>query len=189
MKTFISSLKLTAILLIILSGIYPFLVMAIGKLVKDEGKGITIESKGEVVGYENIGQTFSSAQYFWGRPSAVNYNAAGSGGSNKGPYNPDYLAVVQSRIDTFIARHPGIKRKEIPVDIITASGSGLDPHISVEAARIQVKRVARARNIDEADLLQLIDHQTEKPLLGLFGPACINVLKLNIALDQLITKK
>jgi K+-transporting ATPase ATPase C chain len=133
----------------------------------------------------NVGQAFTTDKYFWSRPSAVDYNAAGSGGSNKGPSNPDHLAEVQSRIDTFLVHDPGINKSEIPSDLVTASGSGLDPHISVAAAKVQVKRIATVRNVSESDLQHLIERNTEKPLLGLFGTERINVLKLNISLDDL----
>lgn len=122
--------------------------------------------------------------YFHGRPFAVNYNAAGSGGSNKGPSNPDYLAQVQARIDTFLAHNPGVKKSEVPVDLVTASGSGLDPDISLQAERIQVPRIARERNMDENKLFELIEKTKETPLPGIPGPEKINVLKLNIALNQ-----
>jgi K+-transporting ATPase ATPase C chain len=133
-----------------------------------------------------VGQSFTSDKYFNSRPSAVGYNAAGSGGSNKGPSNPDYLAEVQARIDTFVVHNPDIKREEIPSDLVTASGSGIDPHISVQAARVQVKRIAKVRNISEATINQIIEQQTDKPLLDLFGTEKVNVLKLNLALDNLI---
>lgn len=176
-------------LFIILAGIFPLLVMGIGKLTRGQGKGVTIEKNGKTVGYENIGQSFFSDKYFWGRPSAVNYNAAGSGGSNKGPSNSDYLATVQSRINTFLIHHPEIAKNEIPVDLITASGSGLDPHISPKAAGIQVKRIAKVRNLEEQEVSMLVENQIEKPLLGLFGPQRVNVLKLNLALDKLTESK
>ena len=115
----------------------------------------------------------------------MDYNAAGAGGSNKGPSNPDYLAAVQARIDTFLVHNPGVKKSEIPSDIVTASGAGLDPHISVQAANVQVKRIGKIRDIAEGNLQQLIISNTEKPLLGLLGTERINVLKLNIALDNL----
>ncbi len=175
--------------MVILAGIFPLLVMGIGKLAKGEGKGVTIKQNGITIGYENIGQAFSSDQYFWGRPSAVNYHAAGSGGSNKGPSNPDYLSLVQGRIDSFLVHHPGTLKNHIPVDLITASGSGLDPHISQEAATIQVTRIAKVRNLEEKQVYTLVEQHTEKPLLGLFGPKKINVLKLNIALDELSASK
>jgi len=190
MKAYIlPSLKLTVILIIICSVIYPLLIAGIAKYTPGGGKGETIEVNGKVVGYANIGQKFTDDKYFWGRPSAVDYNAAGSAGSNKGPSNPDYLATVKSRIDTFLAHNPGVKKEEIPVDMVTASGSGLDPNISVQAAKVQVKRIALARNINQELLKKLITQQTEKPLLGLFGTEKINVLKLNIALDNLSNLK
>jgi K+-transporting ATPase ATPase C chain len=138
-----------------------------------------------VVGYELIGQKFTDDKYFWSRPSAVDYNAAGSAGSNKGPTNPDYLKQVQDRIDTFLVHNPGIKKEEIPAELVTASGSGEDPDLSPAAARIQVKRIAAIRKIDESKLYALVDQHTQGPLLGFLGPSKVNVLKLNVALDNL----
>ena len=147
-------------------------------------KGLTITQDGKTY-HVNVGQSFTQDKYFWSRPSAVDYNAAGSGGSNKGPSNPEYLAEVQARIDTFLVHNPGIEKTEIPADLVTASGSGLDPHISVQAAKVQVKRIAEIRELSENTLLQLIQKNTEKPLLGLLGTERINVLKLNLDLDNL----
>ena len=139
---------------------------------------------GKVVGYANIGQHFSADNYFWSRPSAVGYNAAGSSGSNKGPSNPDYLRDVQAHIDSFLVHNPGVKKEEIPAELVTYSGSGLDPDLSPAGAKIQVKRIAAVRHLDEGKLNDLVDRNTERPLLGIFGPARVNVLKLNIALDN-----
>ena len=186
MKTYIlPSLKLTGILIITCAVTYPLLIAGIAKASPGAGKGQTIEVNGKVVGYENIGQNFTDDKYFQGRPSAVDYNAAGSCGSNKGPSNPDYLATVQSRIDTFLVHNPTIKKSDIPADLVTASGSGLDPNISIQAAKIQVPRIAKIRNKSEKVIYDLIEKHTEKPLLGLFGPEKINVLKLNISLNTL----
>jgi len=186
MKQYIlPSLKLTLVLLIICSVLYPLLIAAVGKLTPGGGDGETISVKGKVVGYANIGQKFTDDKYFWSRPSAVDYNAAGSAGSNKGPANPDYLKTVQDRIDTFLVHNPGIDKKDIPAELVTASGSGEDPDLSPAAAKIQVKRVAAIRSIDEARLNKLIDDHTQGPLLGLLGPSKVNVLKLNVALDEL----
>lgn len=184
-KYIIPSIRITIVLTIVLCVIYPLIVTAIGKLSKGGGDGEKIIVNGKVVGYANIGQSFTKPQYFWGRPSAVAYNAAGSGGSNKGPSNPDYLKDVSNRIDTLLKYHPYLKRSEIPADLVTASGSGLDPDISPEAARIQVKRVAQFRKLDEQKVAALVNSHIEKPLLGLFGPEKVNVLKLNVALDEL----
>ena len=186
MKTnLIVSLKLTLVLLIITAGLYPLLITVVGKAAPGSGKGETLSVNGKVVGYERVGQKFTKDKYFWGRPSAVDYNAAGSAGSNKGPSNPDYLGVVQARIDTFMMHNPGIEKSQIPADLVTASGSGLDPDISPEAAQIQVARIARVRGIGIDKLEALVHEHTESPFLGMFGPKRVHVLKLNIALDEL----
>lgn len=178
------AIRLTAVCLLFFSGIYTLIVLGFAQLAPNKGKGEIIAAKGKTY-YSNIGQKFTDDKYFYSRPSAVDYNAAGAGGSNKGPSNPDYLAAVQARIDTFLVHNPGVKKSEIPSDIVTASGAGLDPHISVQAANVQVKRIGKIRDIAEGNLQQLIISNTEKPLLGLLGTERINVLKLNIALDNL----
>lgn len=178
---FFPAIKLTLVLLIVLSGIYPLLIWGIAQLTPQKGKGELIQANGKKY-YSNIGQSFTDDKYFYSRPSAVHYNAAGSAGSNKGPSNPDYLATVQARIDSFLVHNPGIEKKDIPVDLVTASGSGLDPHISVAAATVQVKRISKIRNIPEANLRELVRTYTEQPAVG---PQTINVLQLNIALDKL----
>ncbi len=160
-KNLLVSIKLTAVLIVVLAVLYPLFIALVGKMTPGEGDGQTLSLNGKVVGYENIGQKFSDDKYFWGRPSAVDYNAAGSAGSNKGPSNTDYLVVVQSRIDTFLIHNPGILKEEIPADLVTASGSGLDPHISPEAARIQVLRIARVRHIPSERIDTLIEKYTE----------------------------
>ena len=172
-------------MIILCAVLYPLLIAGVGKLAPGSGKGVTVTVKGKVVGYEKIGQKFDDDKYFWGRPSAVDYNAAGSAGSNKGPSNPDYLQIVQDRIDTFLVHNPGVKKEEIPADLVTASGSGLDPDISPSAALVQVKRIAAVRNIAEEKIKTLVIQHTEKSFAGIVGPEKVNVLKLNIALDSL----
>jgi potassium-transporting ATPase KdpC subunit len=184
-KYLFPSLRLTLVLLVLLCGIYPLFIMLVGKITPGGGDGVKVYRNGKVVGYENIAQAFKSDKYFQPRPSAVGYNAAGSGASNKGPTNPDYLKSVQAAIDTFMVHNPGVNKADIPAELVTASGSGLDPDLSPEGAKIQVKRIAKLRNIPESDLVKLVDEHTEKPLLGLFGPSKVNVLKLNIALDEM----
>lgn len=181
-----SAIKLTLVCLVFFMGIYTLAVYGIAQFAPNKGKGEIISQNG-ITYYSNVGQSFTDDKYFNSRPSAVGYNAAGSGGSNKGPSNPDYLVEVQARIDTFLVHNPGIDKSEIPSDLVTASGSGLDPNISVQSAKVQVKRIAKIRNISEITIHQLIEQQTENPLLGLFGPQKINVLKLNIQLDNLST--
>ena len=182
-KNLLISLRLTLVMIILCAVLYPLLIAAIGKATPGGGKGKTLSVNGKVVGYELIGQKFTDDKYFWGRPSAVDYNAAGSAGSNKGPSNPDYLKIVQDRIDTFLIHNPGIKKEEIPADLVTASGSGLDPDISPASAYVQVKRIAAIRGIAEEKVKALIDQHVEKPVMRI-GPEKVNVLKLNIALDN-----
>ena len=124
--------------------------------------------------------------YFWGRPSCAGdgYDATSSSGSNKGPTNPEYLAEVKSRIDTFLVHHPYLSRKDVPAEMVTASGSGLDPDITPQSAYVQVKRVAQARGMDVEEVRRIVDKAVEKPLLGVFGTEKVNVLKLNIALEE-----
>ena len=171
-------------MLILCSLLYPLLIAGIGKATPGGGKGKTLSVNGRVVGYELIGQKFTEDKYFWSRTSAVDYNAAGSGGSNKGPSNPEYLKIVQDRIDTFLVHNPGVKKEEIPADLVTASASGLDPDVSPASAYIQVKRIAAVRGLPEGKVKILVDQHIDKPFLGM-GPSKVNVLKLNIALDQL----
>jgi K+-transporting ATPase ATPase C chain len=178
------AIKLTIICLLFFSGVYTLLVLGIAQLSPSKGNAVIITSNGKSY-YQNIGQKFTQDNYFWSRPSAVDYNAAGAGGSNKGPTNPDYLAQVNARIDSFMVHNPGIEKSQLPSDLVTASGSGLDPHISVEAAQVQIKRISKARGIPEPNIYQLVLAHTEAPLLGLFGTSRINVLELNLALDNL----
>jgi K+-transporting ATPase ATPase C chain len=187
MKTYLlPSIKITIILLVLLAGLYPLAIAGIGKFTPGQGDGETIKFKGRVVGYANIGQKFTKDQYFWSRPSAVDYKADASGGSNKGPTNADYLTKdVKGRIDTFLKHNPDVKKELIPAELVTASGSGLDPDLSPAGAKIQAARIAKVRGISEQQVLDLVDSHTEKPLLGLFGPEKVNVLKLNVALDEL----
>lgn len=181
-KYIIPSIRLTIVLVIVCSVIYPLLVAGIARFAPGAGGGEKLMLKGRIVGYSNIGQKFSDNKYFWGRPSAVDYNAAGSAGSNKGPSNPDYLKVVSARIDTFLMRNPDVRRDQVPAEMVTASGSGLDPDISPNGALIQIGRVAKARNLSAHKLRQLVQQHTETPL---FGPAHVNVLKLNMGLETL----
>jgi len=181
----IPALRLTAVCIVFFCGIYSLLILGIAQAAPAHGQGETITYNGRVVGYALEGQSFTQDKYFWGRPSAVGYNAAGSAGSNKGPSNPDYLKDVQSKIDTFLAHNPGVRKEDIPSELVTYSGGGLDPDVSPEGAAIQVKRIAAVRGLSENKVLQLVQQHTAEPLLGVFGPKKVNVLKLNIALDNL----
>lgn len=186
MKTFVlPAIKLTLVFILILAIGYPFLLAGIGKLSPGQGKGLRIIKDGKTIGYENIGQKFTRDEYFNSRPSAASFNAAGSAGSNKGPSNPDYLKDVSAKIDSFLKHNPGVSKSEVPSELVTYSGSGLDPDLSPEAAYIQIKRVATKRHLGDDKVKQLVDSKIEKPFLGLFGPPKVNVLKLNLALDVL----
>jgi K+-transporting ATPase ATPase C chain len=186
MKSYIiQSVRLTVVLMVLLCGIYPLIVAFAGRYTDGKGGGEKILKNGKVVGYALLGQSFTKPEYFWGRPSAVGYNAAGSAGSNKGPSNSDYLKQVADRIDTLLKYNPTIIKADIPADMVTASGSGLDPNISEQGAIIQIKRIAAYRKLDERKVAELVVKNTQGPLLGLFGPSSVNVLKLNLALDEL----
>jgi len=185
MKSLRNVLGLHFSTLILFGLLFPLLILGIGQLFPHQSNGLPIYKDGKLIGYENIGQKFTYVKYFWGRPSAVDYNAASTGGSNKGPTNPDYLKLVQDRIDTLLKYNPEIKKSDIPSDLVTASGGGLDPHVSPQAAFIQISRIAEERNLDRSELRKLVEEHIESPLLGLFGPERVNVLKLNIALEGL----
>lgn len=180
---FFSALRISLLCLLLFSGAYTLLVWGLARFMPWQGRGHLIEANGKTF-YANVGQHFDKEHYFWSRPSAVAYNAAGSGGSNKGPANPDYLAQVQARLDTFLVHHPGVPKAQVPAELLTASGSGLDPHISPVAALVQVGRVARANGLPEARVKQLLAQYTEGPWLGIFGPSKINVLKINLAIQK-----
>jgi K+-transporting ATPase ATPase C chain len=183
-KEIISSLILTFVCIVFFSGVYPLIICGIAQFAPNKGEGFTVRGINGKEYYENIAQSFTKDNYFWSRPSAVGYAANGSGGSNKGPANPDFLKQVQDRIDTFLVHNPGVKVADIPVDMVTASGSGLDPHISIQGAMVQVTRVAKARGLDSRKVEALVQRHIDKPVYGL-GPERINVLKLNIDLETL----
>ncbi len=178
----------------VLTGLaYPLLITGLSKLIfPHQAGGSLILKDGKVIGSEWIGQSFTAPKDFWGRPSAtvdsdskpLPYNGANSGGSNLAPSNPDLVKAVQERIAALRAADPEATGP-VPVDLVTASGSGLDPHISPAAAAFQVHRVAKARGLDEAAVRSLVVAHTEAPTLGLLGEARVNVLKLNLALEQI----
>ena len=183
-ENIVPAIRLTLFCALFFAGFYTLSIYGIAQLAPNKGKGeiVTVNGKNHHI---NVAQKFVENKYFWSRPSAVDYNAAGSGGSNKGTSNPEYLAEVKTRIDTFLIKNPTIKRSEVPAELVTASGSGLDPNISVQGAKVQANRVAKARNITEENVLNLIKENTISPLLGCLGTEKVNVLQLNIELDKL----
>jgi len=177
------------LLLTLLTGvIYPLVVTAFAHtFYADKANGSLIyDTKGQAIGSALIGQSFTQAKYFWGRASATSpypYNASASSGSNLGPTNPALMNTVNARVKTLQAAE-STNKTAVPVDLVTASASGLDPHISVAAAEYQLKRVAKARNMDENKLRELVSAQTETRQWFILGEPRINVLQLNLALDQ-----
>lgn len=180
-------------LLTVLTGaVYPALITGIGQAVfPGQANGSLIVQDGKTVGSRLIGQSFSDPGHFWGRPSAtapMSFNAASSGGSNQGPLNPALEEAVKGRIDALKASDP-TQTAAIPVDLVTASGSGLDPHISVAAAQWQAPRIARLRKLPEAQVRELIASHTEGRQFGVLGEPRVNVLELNLALDKLASTR
>lgn len=187
MKSFIKAFRLTLVFCVFLSVTYILVLWLFAKVASpNNGNAEVATLNGKVVGTANVGQQFASDKYFWNRPSCAGdgYDAASSAGSNKGPTNPEYLAEVEARINTFLVHHPYLQRKDVPAEMVTASGSGLDPDITPQCARVQVRRVAAARGMSIGQVEQIVESVTQKPLLGLFGTPKVNVLKLNIALDE-----
>src|SRR5882757_5364703 len=169
-QNIIPAIRLTIFCLIFFSGIYTLVIYGIAQFAPNHGEGQNIQLNGKTVGYTLEAQNFTKDSYFTSRPSAAGYNAAGSAGSNKGPTNPDYLKDVQTRIDSFLVHNPSIKKEEIPSELVTASGSGLDPDLSPQGAYVQVVRIAKTRNIPVEKIKSLVAQQIQKPLLGVFGP-------------------
>jgi potassium-transporting ATPase KdpC subunit len=179
------AIRLTVVTILLFCVLYTAFIWAIAQFAPAKGEGEKLMANGSIVGYSLEGQSFTKDKYFWSRPSAAGYNGAGSSGSNKGPSNPDYLKDVQSRIDSFLVHNPGVTKEAIPAEMVTASGSGLDPDISPESAFVQVTRISKERKLSEEKINALIQQQIQQPLLGLFGTAKINLLAINIELDKL----
>jgi K+-transporting ATPase ATPase C chain len=189
MKNILRPALVLFLFLTLVTGVaYPLVVTGAAQaLFPAQAGGSLVERGGKVVGSALIGQNFTDAGHFWGRPSATGpmpYNAAASGGSNQGPLNPALADAVKGRIEALRAADPG-NTALVPVDLVTASASGLDPHISLAAARYQVARVAKARRLAPERLQALVEAHTDQPVLALLGEPQVNVLQLNIALESL----
>ncbi len=187
MKQIRASIMALVILTVITGLIYPLFITLVGKgFFPYQANGSIMVVNGVAVGSDLIGQQFTSDKYLWSRPSATGnypYNALASGGSNLGPLNPVLLAQVKDRAIALEKTNPGVI---IPVDLVTASGSGLDPEISVAAAYYQIGRIAKARNLTNDQVLAVVNRFTQYPLFGFIGEVRVNVLKVNLALDSKI---
>ena len=176
------SLRLTIAFCLFFSVFYIFVLWLFAQVAgPNKGNAELVTLNGKVVGAANVGQNFTHA--------GDGYDASSSAGSNKGPSNEEHLALLEERIDTFLVHHPYLTREKVPAEIITASSSGLDPHISPKAAYAQAKRVADDRGWSEEKVMGIVNSHVEKPLLGMFGMEKVNVLKLNVALDQASNNK
>ena len=189
MNSIIRPVLIIFFVLTLLTGVvYPLVVTGVAQgLFPAQAAGSLLVRDGKPVGSALIGQNFSDPKHFWGRPSATGpmpYNASASSGSNQGPLNPALTDAVKGRVEALRAADPG-NTDPVPVDLVTASASGLDPEISLAAARYQVARVAKARAIPAARVQGLVDQQSQRPLFGFFGEARVNVLQLNLALETL----
>lgn len=189
MKTLLRpAVTLFAVLTVLTGVVYPLVVTGVGQLLfPHAANGSIVTVNGKPVGSDLIGQPFSAPGHFWSRPSATGpqaYNAAVSSGSNLGPLNPALTDAVKARIAALRAADPG-NDKPVPIDLVTASGSGLDPEISLAAAHYQAARVAKARDLSVEKVQALIEQHAARPWLGIFGEPRVNVLELNLALDTL----
>ena len=188
LKNIRAAIIIFALFTILIGLFYPLAVTEISQLVfPNKANGSLIEKDGKAIGSELIGQPFSDPKYFWSRPSATSpfaYNAGASSGSNYGPINQSYLDGVHKRIQDLRTADPQ-NSKPVPVDLVTASGSGLDPHISVAAALYQLPRVARIRTLNDDKVRSLVIQFTDGRQFGFLGESCVNVLKLNLALDAM----
>ncbi len=203
MKIFFRSLTVTIVLFILCGFIYPFAMTGISQLIfHKQANGSILEINGQAVGSELLGQKFTDSRFFHGRISAVNYNTykpedklpdkdgktaysgVSSGSSNLAPSNPALVERVKKDIDEFLKANPGIKKEDIPTDLLTVSGSGLDPNISPEAARIQIPAISKATGISSEELYKIVEKHTRGRALGIFGEPGFNVLKANVDISN-----
>ena len=184
MKYFMTALRFKIFMIVLLGLVYPFMMTGISQVIfPAQANGDFLSRDGVIVGAKLIGQNFEKPEYFWPRPSTVGYNPQPSGGSNLGLASEVLKKIVEERRAKLKAAHP-YTTEEPPQDLLFASGSGLDPHISAEAAQYQLQRVAQTRNVDKAVVQKLLDEVTESRQLGILGEKTVNVLVLNMALDK-----
>jgi potassium-transporting ATPase KdpC subunit len=187
MKEMIVAIRVFVVLTVLTGLVYPLVITGVAQaMFPQQANGSLIRQDDRVVGSSLIGRYFDDPKYFWGRPSATSpdpYNGASSSGSNLGPTNPDLLMAIQGRVEALRAADPG-SDQPISTDLVTASGSGLDPHISVAAAEYQIPRIARSRGMKETDVRTLVAKNTHGPDFGVFGERVVNVQELNLDLDR-----
>ncbi len=187
-----TALRLFIALTLLTGVIYPLAITVIGQTIwHEKAAGMWLEVNNRIVGSKWIGQTFSEPRYFWGRPSSSKYDAMNSGGSNLGPTNPQLKKQIEERVAALLKADPEAKKEAIPSDLLYASGSGLDPDISLQGALFQLERVAKARDLDETgkgELRKMIELHAKQRFSRLFSQPYVNVLEINIALDELASK-
>ncbi|MGE7918897.1 K(+)-transporting ATPase subunit C [Viridibacillus sp. NPDC093762] len=193
------ALKITLLMFVLCGLLYPFAVTGMAQvLFNHEANGSLIEMDGKKIGSDKLGQAFTSPEFFWGRVSAINYNVytkedlvpdakgetnyngVSSGTFNYAPSNPELKKRIETDIETFLKANPGVQREQIPTDLVTASGSGLDPHISVESAKIQIKRIAQASGLSESEVNDIVKTNTDSRIFNVFGEDKVNVLSANL---------
>lgn len=192
MRIAIQAVMVTSVLTVLTGLAYPLATYGLAHLAfPEQASGSLVMRNGRVIGSALIGQKFTAPGYFHGRPSAASehgYDAANSGGSNLGPTNKALIDAIRSRLKAVLAANPGVSASQVPIDLVTASASGLDPDISPAAAELQVPRVAKARKLNEAAVRRLVRENTRGRWAGIFGEPRVNVLLLNLALDSLAHK-
>lgn len=190
-KNFKNALLVSVVFMLICGFGFPMVLTGVSKVAFPyQANGSIIEVDGKKVGSEHVGQDFTEPYFMKGRPSAVGYNTSdevvdvASGSNNYGPSNEELQKRVQQDIDEFLAQNPNVKKEDIPTDLLTASGSGLDPHISVESAKIQIPALSKASGISESELEDIVDENIEGKMLGIFGEEKVNVLKVNLEIAK-----
>ena len=191
MRGLLIAIRMTVVLTVLLGLIYPLALTGVARVFFPwQSAGSLVSQRGQVIGSAIIGQNFSAPQYFHSRPSAAGdkgYDASGSGGSNLGPTNKTLIETVRKRLKDELETDPGVAANQVPVDLVTSSGSGLDPEISPAAAELQIPRVAKTRGLSQDTVAQLVRQNTRGRWLGLLGEPGVNVLTLNLALDDAAT--
>jgi K+-transporting ATPase ATPase C chain len=182
-------LKLLLLVIVFTGLAYPLAFVGIARIAPSKADGGIVEVDGQAVGATNIGQEFSSPQYFHGRPSAGGYDAMASGASNLALSNPRLIDLMIERLHRFLRENPGTAPEDVPIEMVTASASGLDPHIGIRSAELQVPRIALASGLSEQALMDLIHDHQEGRFLGIFGEPRVNVLELNLEVRKMMGRK